>query len=106
MWDATPGAATPGRETPGHGDKSTSRRNRWDETPKTERETPGHNSGWAETPRTDRTGADLIQVKILFYTLLVFDKTTSIIFRKLLLQEHQNADPDGMKLLQQRQHQQ
>ncbi|XP_028129592.1 splicing factor 3B subunit 1 isoform X2 [Diabrotica virgifera virgifera] len=61
MWDATPGPATPGRETPGHGDKSTSRRNRWDETPKTERETPGHNSGWAETPRTDRTGADLIQ---------------------------------------------
>ncbi|XP_031352386.1 splicing factor 3B subunit 1 isoform X2 [Photinus pyralis] len=65
MWDATPshatpGAATPGRETPGH-DRSTSRRNRWDETPKTERETPGHSSGWAETPRTDRTGADLIQ---------------------------------------------
>ncbi|XP_017780784.1 PREDICTED: splicing factor 3B subunit 1 isoform X1 [Nicrophorus vespilloides] len=60
MWDATPGAATPGRETPAH-DKSASRRNRWDETPKTERETPGHSSGWAETPRTDRTGADLIQ---------------------------------------------
>lgn len=59
MWDATPGAATPGRDTPAH-DKS-SRRNRWDETPKTERETPGHSSGWAETPRTDRTGADLIQ---------------------------------------------
>lgn len=60
MWDATPGAATPGRETPAH-DKSASRRNRWDETPKTERETPGHSSGWAETPRTDRTGTDLIQ---------------------------------------------
>lgn len=65
MWDATPshatpGAATPGRETPGH-DRGSSRRNRWDETPKTERETPGHSSGWAETPRTDRTGADLIQ---------------------------------------------
>lgn len=60
IWDATPGAATPGRETPGH-DKASSRRNRWDETPKTERETPGHSSGWAETPRTDRTGADLIQ---------------------------------------------
>ncbi|RZC41331.1 SF3b1 and/or CTD domain containing protein [Asbolus verrucosus] len=60
IWDATPGAATPGRETPAH-DKSASRRNRWDETPKTERETPGHSSGWAETPRTDRTGADLIQ---------------------------------------------
>ncbi|XP_066146291.1 splicing factor 3B subunit 1 isoform X1 [Euwallacea fornicatus] len=60
IWDATPGAATPGRETPGH-DKASARRNRWDETPKTERETPGHSSGWAETPRTDRTGADLIQ---------------------------------------------
>ncbi|XP_065173292.1 splicing factor 3B subunit 1 isoform X2 [Atheta coriaria] len=60
IWDATPGAATPGRETPGH-DKAASRRNRWDETPKTERETPGHSSGWAETPRTDRAAADLIQ---------------------------------------------
>ncbi|XP_030760437.1 splicing factor 3B subunit 1 [Sitophilus oryzae] len=48
------------RETPAH-DKASSRRNRWDETPKTERDTPGHSSGWAETPRTDRTGADLIQ---------------------------------------------
>lgn len=45
IWDATPAhqaAATPthlgsaaGAETPGHGDRS--RRNRWDETPKTER---------------------------------------------------------------------
>ncbi|XP_067015004.1 splicing factor 3B subunit 1 isoform X2 [Anabrus simplex] len=67
MWDATPGHATPGhatpgRETPGTQDKaSISRRNRWDETPKTDRETPGHNSGWAETPRTDRTAGDLIQ---------------------------------------------
>ncbi|KAF0294033.1 Splicing factor 3B subunit 1 [Amphibalanus amphitrite] len=65
MWDATPGHATPGRETPAHGDKATpsARRNRWDETPKTDRgETPGQNSGWAETPRTDRTGGvDLIQ---------------------------------------------
>lgn len=38
------------------------RRNRWDETPKTDRGTPGHSTpgqstpGWAETPRTDRTG--------------------------------------------------
>ena len=38
------------------------RRNRWDETPKTDRGTPGHTTpgqstpGWAETPRTDRTG--------------------------------------------------
>ncbi|KAF4527299.1 hypothetical protein B566_EDAN001073, partial [Ephemera danica] len=66
MWDATPGHATPGHATPGHTtpghDKASARRNRWDETPKTERETPGHNSGWAETPRTDRTGGgDLIQ---------------------------------------------
>ncbi|XP_065560942.1 splicing factor 3B subunit 1-like isoform X2 [Artemia franciscana] len=54
MWDATPGHMTPGPE------ESARKRNRWDETPKTERETPGH-AGWAETPRTDRTGADLIQ---------------------------------------------
>jgi len=61
MWDATPGHATPGRETPGHTTPS-ARRNRWDETPKTDRgETPGHNAGWAETPRTDRGAADLIQ---------------------------------------------
>lgn len=72
MWDATPAHATtpshatPGHETPGHkssGTTPSARRNRWDETPKTERsgETPGHGSGWAETPRTDR-GSDLIQV--------------------------------------------
>ncbi|XP_051937790.1 splicing factor 3B subunit 1 isoform X1 [Hippocampus zosterae] len=65
MWDPTPshtpaGAATPGRDTPGHatpghgGATGSVRKNRWDETPKTERETPGHGSGWAETPRTDR----------------------------------------------------
>lgn len=63
-WDATPGhatpgAATPGRETPGH-QASSARKNRWDETPKTERDTPAHGAGWAETPRTDR-GGDLIQ---------------------------------------------
>uniref|UniRef100_A0A3Q1J4K9 Splicing factor 3B subunit 1 n=1 Tax=Anabas testudineus TaxID=64144 RepID=A0A3Q1J4K9_ANATE len=57
----TPGATpstrmdTPGHATPGHGGATGSvRKNRWDETPKTERETPGHGSGWAETPRTDR----------------------------------------------------
>uniref|UniRef100_T1IVP7 Splicing factor 3B subunit 1 n=1 Tax=Strigamia maritima TaxID=126957 RepID=T1IVP7_STRMM len=66
MWDATPGhatpgATTPGHDTPGHRHTPSARRNRWDETPKTERETPGHDSGWAETPRTDRTGTDLIQ---------------------------------------------
>jgi splicing factor 3B subunit 1 len=41
MWDATPGHATPGHATPGHTtpghDKASARRNRWDETPKTER---------------------------------------------------------------------
>jgi hypothetical protein len=44
MWDATPGHATPGhatpgRETPSHDKGASSRRNRWDETPKTERGT-------------------------------------------------------------------
>ncbi|CAG2107184.1 unnamed protein product, partial [Medioppia subpectinata] len=64
VWDPTPmhpstTPLTPGHETPGL--KSSVRRNRWDETPKTERgETPGHASGWAETPRADR-GAELIQ---------------------------------------------
>ena len=42
MWDATPGHATPGHATPGretasHDKGASSRRNRWDETPKTER---------------------------------------------------------------------
>lgn len=47
MWDATPGhatpgAMTPGRDTPGHttpGHQGTpsARKNRWDETPKTDR---------------------------------------------------------------------
>lgn len=48
MWEPTPshtpaGAATPGRDTPGHatpghgGATSSVRKNRWDETPKTER---------------------------------------------------------------------
>ncbi|XP_064648689.1 splicing factor 3B subunit 1-like isoform X2 [Lineus longissimus] len=73
MWETTPGHATPGAVTPGRGDTPghatpghqgtpSARRNRWDETPKTERETPGHGSGWAETPRTDRVGGgDLIE---------------------------------------------
>ncbi|XP_053949010.1 splicing factor 3B subunit 1 [Anastrepha ludens] len=52
IWDATPAhPMTPSHETPGH--EKSARRNRWDETPKTERETPGH-SGWAETPKPDR----------------------------------------------------
>lgn len=42
MWDATPahatpGAATPGHDTPGHRATPSARRNRWDETPKTDR---------------------------------------------------------------------
>lgn len=39
MWDATPGHATPGAVTPGRDTQVTpsARRNRWDETPKTER---------------------------------------------------------------------
>ena len=53
----TPGTVTPGRTPAGGGGQTPSaRRNRWDETPKTDRETPGHPSGWAETPRTDRGG--------------------------------------------------
>ena len=35
--------------------QSPPRRNRWDETPRTDRETPAH-TGWAVTPRTDREG--------------------------------------------------
>jgi len=42
QWDHTPGhassgAATPGRETPGQQVTPSARRNRWDETPKTDR---------------------------------------------------------------------
>ncbi|XP_039958218.1 splicing factor 3B subunit 1 [Bactrocera neohumeralis] len=56
IWDATPAhAMTPSHETPGQ--EKSARRNRWDETPKTERETPGH-SGWAETPKPDRGTSD------------------------------------------------
>lgn len=59
IWDATPAVTSNSSTTPGHAmtpsqDKANSRRNRWDETPKTERETPGHHSGWLETPRADR----------------------------------------------------
>ena len=59
QWDPTPAHATPGRDTPAGGmtpgaqTPGTARRNRWDETPRTDRETPAH-TGWAETPRTDR----------------------------------------------------
>jgi len=67
IWDATPAHQTPGRdakggaETPGHGaaTPSSARRNRWDETPRTDRETPAH-AGWAETPRTVQPGDKII----------------------------------------------
>lgn len=42
VWDATPGHITPGHATPGRetpAQHGTSRRNRWDETPKTDRGT-------------------------------------------------------------------
>ncbi|XP_065896764.1 splicing factor 3B subunit 1-like isoform X2 [Dysidea avara] len=60
LWESTPGHMTPGGTTPGHGTPG-SKKNRWDETPKTDRgETPSH-MGWAETPRTDRgAGEDQI----------------------------------------------
>ena len=62
MWDPTPAHTTPGRdkmgaETPGHGaatPSASTRRNRWDETPRTERDTSS--SGWAETPRSVQPG--------------------------------------------------
>ena len=59
IWDPTPSHTGTTPMTPGHETPSTKagRRNRWDETPKTERlETPSLVSGWAETPRTDRGG--------------------------------------------------
>ena len=56
MWDPTPAHTTPGRETPAGGMTPGGRRNRWDETPRTERETMSQGAGWAETPRTDRAG--------------------------------------------------
>jgi len=67
MWDPTPAHTTPGRdkmgsETPGHGaatPSASTRRNRWDETPRTDRETPAH-SGWAETPRSVQPGDKII----------------------------------------------
>ncbi len=66
MWDPTPAHTTPGRDTapgsatPGAATPAGGRRNRWDETPRTERETPGHGAGWAETPRTDRGAGEKI----------------------------------------------
>ena len=60
MWDPTPAHTTPGRETPAGGMTPGGRRNRWDETPRTERETMSQGLGWAETPRTDRGGDKII----------------------------------------------
>jgi splicing factor 3B subunit 1 len=52
MWDATPGhatpgAMTPGRDTPGHTTtpSASTRKNRWDETPRTERGEEGSSVG-------------------------------------------------------------
>jgi len=67
IWDPTPAHATPGRdksgaETPGHGAATpgaSTRRNRWDETPRTDRETPAH-AGWAETPRSVQPGDKIV----------------------------------------------
>lgn len=65
VWDPTPSRTDPvqtsvGAETPIHKVGSV-RRNRWDETPKTEREDiHAIGSSWAETPRTDR-GEELLQ---------------------------------------------
>lgn len=36
LWESTPGHATPGATTPGHGTPG-GKKNRWDETPKTDR---------------------------------------------------------------------
>ena len=36
LWESTPGHATPGAATPGHGTPG-GKKNRWDETPKTDR---------------------------------------------------------------------
>ena len=67
MWDPTPAHTTPGRdkmvggETPGHASATpgaSTRRNRWDETPRTERDTA--TSGWAETPRSVQPGEKIV----------------------------------------------
>jgi splicing factor 3B subunit 1 len=71
VWDPTPGHAEPGATTPPDYStlsetpkvKSATRR-RWDETPKTERntgETP-HASGWAETPKVERMDDDSVVI--------------------------------------------
>ena len=77
----TPGHETPGAMTPGRGATPSNKRNRWDETPKTDRgETPGRAGAWAETPRTDRGGGadgtdrDPIQVSVTRYLRNVENK--------------------------------
>jgi splicing factor 3B subunit 1 len=67
IWEATPGPITPGHETPGHdhetpGRGNLSARKRWDETPRTERETL-NSSGWAETPKVDRNLDEITAMK-------------------------------------------
>jgi len=68
MWEPTPAHTTPGRdkmiggETPGHASATpgaSTRRNRWDETPRTERDT-GKSDGWAETPRSVQPGDKIV----------------------------------------------
>jgi splicing factor 3B subunit 1 len=68
IWDATPAAGESGAqtppdlssfsETPRVNKAGTANRRRWDETPKTERDTFGSEtpaiSGWAETPKVER----------------------------------------------------
>lgn len=68
LWDATPQHisatdATPTHNSSGACKSGSTRRNRWDETPRSEREisTPGQISGWAETPKADRGVSDLIE---------------------------------------------
>lgn len=60
MWDPTPAHTTPGRDPTSAAMTPGGRRNRWDETPRTERDTSAQNAGWAETPRTDRGPSDKI----------------------------------------------
>ncbi|XP_053668336.1 splicing factor 3B subunit 1-like [Anopheles marshallii] len=81
-WDETPGHK--GSETPA--EKST-RRNRWDEPPKTDRETPGHS--WAETPRAERVSSDGV----------LLDATTPASKRRSRWDETpSNATPSAMTL--------
>lgn len=61
IWDATPAhSGATGGATPSIGTTPSSKRNRWDETPRADKpglgaETPG-SASWGTTPRVDRTG--------------------------------------------------